>query len=580
MNKIISFILIIGLMVDPFTLLADNDLAVSFLQNQEQNAWITQSLAVAGIDDLDISYIDADEGSLMQVNKYLLALAAVNSSDADMVNTLITTVNSYFNNGQLGEVNYINDDIWGLLALSSVGSTENIDSIKNFIVNNQNEDGGWSWSIDYDSDTNDTAAAIMALLETDITATNSIIVNAINYLQSQQNEDGGFSYNANSESDGASTAWVISALNKVDIEVVDWVINDNDPFTFLDNLQQDDGSYLWMPSDQESSVLVTSYALLASLGGFYPVNHINISGQTLIGKDIRIEGPDSTICLANNLSGDTVLEVLEEASQLCQFEYTAEETAYGIYISEIAGIQASGLNGWQYWVNWQSGNQSVDVYPVTDGDSILWSFGGFGILATDISFSMQNDNQVLINTRYFDQQWYNLPQVELFVNNDLYISNDNGEVVLTLPDDGIYSIYIKQTEDYIRSPKLYVTIGDGINQSVDLVVNVIGSSGNEEVSFSIGQSNIDFGDLEAGQTAENILQLTNTGNVNIYLEANVLGDDVLTDYLTLELLPWQDFQQDLDIGTSEFINVRLSLPNNFTDSGVKNGQLIFWAVVN
>ncbi|MBT7553007.1 hypothetical protein HN670_00890, partial [bacterium] len=93
MKKFVSFLLLVSFTVMPFSLVADNSATITYLQNQTQNSWVTQALAAANIDDLDISYIDANETALMQASKYLLAFAAMDSSDADTVNALIDTVN-------------------------------------------------------------------------------------------------------------------------------------------------------------------------------------------------------------------------------------------------------------------------------------------------------------------------------------------------------------------------------------------------------------------------------------------------------------------------------------------------------
>ena len=581
-KKIISYLIILSLSFMPLSLLADNSETISYLQAQEQNSWITQALAAAGVTGLDISYIDVSEQDLMPVAKYLLALAAVNSQDATTVNALITTLNGHFNNGQLGEVSQLNDDFWGLLALAAVSSTDNIESIKNFIVNNQNPDHGWSWTVNDDvSDTNDTAAAIMALLDAGVAASDSIIVNALSYLQAAQNIDGGFGYYPASESDGASTAWIIAALNKANIDPATWQVETNNPLSFLETLRQADGSFLWMSGDEQSSLLVTAYALLSLIGSTYPVNYIDLgNGQEPSGQSIRIESPENTICLADNLSAETVLDLLIVAATVCNFEYVVEETDYGPYVSSIAGIDAEGMNGWQYWVNWQGGTVSVDNYQLADGDQVLWGYGGWPMYAVKVEANLLNENDLLIQAEYFDESWQNLVGGQVLVGTETYITDANGQVAITLNQEGVYQIYAEQAEQYVRSNKEYVNIGSGISQNVDLTVDIDneGGGGNNNVSFIVDQSAINFGELEPGQSAETILQLTNTGNIGIYLEANVAGDNVLIDFTTLDQAPWDDFAQNLNSGLTIPVSVQLTLPADIPDDGQKTGQLIFWAV--
>ncbi|KKP90468.1 MAG: hypothetical protein UR94_C0027G0004 [Parcubacteria group bacterium GW2011_GWA2_36_10] len=72
------------------------------------------------------------------------------------------------------------------------------------------------------------------------------------------------------------------------------------------------------------------------------------------------------------------------------------------------------------------------------------------------------------------------------------------------------------------------------------------------------------------------MQVTNSGNVNIALEANILGDSVLTQNTTLNNQIWTDFGQNLNIGQNANLNVRLSVPST-ASFGQHQGQLIFWA---
>src|SRR3989344_3134585 len=90
-----------------------------------------------------------------------------------------------------------NDDIFGLLALLAAGEPigdEVVSSAKNFVIQNQNADGGWAFAILSGSDTNMTAMAIMALLESGVSKSDANISKAIQYLKGAQNSDDGFPY--------------------------------------------------------------------------------------------------------------------------------------------------------------------------------------------------------------------------------------------------------------------------------------------------------------------------------------------------------------------------------------------------
>ncbi len=578
------FTLLIILIATPFLIFAEYDNTISYLQNQTQNTWITQALVSAQAENIDISYLDNNTDDLMTASKNILALTAIQSDDYETLNNLLGVINNNFIDNQLGSSELLNDDFWGLLALSSLHSEDNISSIKEFILSNQNEDGGWSWSVTGQSDSNDTAAAILALLETDLTISSSEIVLALDYLHTVQNEDGGFGYDTNSESDGASTAWIISMFNKANIDINDWYVGDNNPILFLQSLQLEDGSFTWLTGDEDGSSMVTSYALLSLSNGTYPLNYIDLSVNNTVNVDLRIEGPDNTICLAS-LEASNVLELLISGSEVCNFDYIVQDTEYGPYVSSIDYIDAEGMSGWQYWVNSASGMVAVDEYILEVGDEVLWAYGEYGIQPTRVETNQNiflTGEDITITITYFDgSDWLVLENIEVYVNNDIYITDENGQVNLTINEDGIYTVYSEQTESYIRSNKEYITIGNGISEIVDLSVNILNDNPENEdsVSFTINQSMIDFGDLEAGQSAENILSLTNTGTVDIYIEASIIGDNIF-DFTNLNQSEWSNFNLIINPSDSEAVNVELSIPSNTTDSGQQNGQLIFWATIN
>ncbi len=201
----------------------------------------------------------------------ILAIVATNNNptDFDGINYL-QNLEGFYNNSQLGETYLLNDDIFGLLALVASGSMAN-QQIKqdtlNFIITHQAANGGFSWSPDTtcqfcDPSADMTAAALQALQaakDNGLTNPNldSAINNAKNYLLSNQNPDGGFGYFGFSDAD--STSWVIMAFNILGIgstessNAKDWLITN----------QQPDGGF---PSYNGSDTTTTSHALIAISG--------------------------------------------------------------------------------------------------------------------------------------------------------------------------------------------------------------------------------------------------------------------------------------------------------------------------
>src|SRR3990167_4637842 len=97
------------------------------------------------------------------------------------------------------------------------------------------------------SDVDDTAMAVMAMLEAGVSLGDTAIQNAVSYIKLSQNADGGFPYDPLSpygtNSNANTTAWVVSMAYKLgeDPENAAWSNGDNTPVAFLQSLQTQDG---------------------------------------------------------------------------------------------------------------------------------------------------------------------------------------------------------------------------------------------------------------------------------------------------------------------------------------------------
>ena len=132
---------------------------------------------------------------------------------------LVATLQSFFGttiSGAYGDGQTFGQTlaIQGLIAAGAIPPATALD----FLVTNQDSDGGWNWKdvkddpnpLDFaTSDTNSTAMALMAL---DAAGNHSRDASALAWLHKQQNADGGFPYQAGSASDPDSTALVLQAI--------------------------------------------------------------------------------------------------------------------------------------------------------------------------------------------------------------------------------------------------------------------------------------------------------------------------------------------------------------------------------
>ena len=183
----------------------------------------------------------------------------------------VSKVESFYDGTQIGSTTTLNDDIFGILSLISAGPSANQEIISDsieFLIPNQNSDGGWSWQVGGTSDSNDTAVAIQALKSAGNSGfTNTDLADAIdsgvNYLLGLQQADGGWEYQSGFGTDAASTAWVIQALIGEDSAVTVGL-------NFLVGLQEASGGVQYQ-AGFGADTFTSGYALAAFAQTPYPV---------------------------------------------------------------------------------------------------------------------------------------------------------------------------------------------------------------------------------------------------------------------------------------------------------------------
>lgn len=521
-NKLSTFLVVAFLIISLFlvsTFVTANSSAISYLESKSQSAWSAMALVSAG-QSPDVSYLQSFTGSsAIEYAAPILALTAVGQNPSTYPDSdLVVALKSYYNNSQIGDVGLLNDDIFGALALvsASVPTTDTIlTDAKSFILNNQNTDGGWAYTVGGTSDTNMTAAAIAALRSLGVPVTDAVLQSAKSYLQSAQNPDGGFPYDPVSpwgtNSDASSDAWVISAIYALGENPNTWTQDGNNPITHLESLQAGSGYFAYQLGSPEDgfSVNTTAYALIALSGKYLPITGGNSVENTepVYSNPLvtyRIEGSGNTTLCSGSVRTSTPLSLVEEVATECDFTYNVDDTIYGPYLNKIGDDEAEGLLGWMYYVNNVSGNVGAGDYELEAGDHVLWYFGEFG---DEIPSSAS---------------------VVMDVN-----INDQGES---------------------------------------------GEEGNSDtIAFSLNVSNLDFGSLSAGGTGISSVGIENTGGVDITMEAIVGGNNLFKDYTLLDNSAWAGWQKDLNVGAVDEVEVKLPVPSSYNLSGVKSGTLVFWA---
>ena len=465
-KKIIIGVLIFSLLFPPifpkiFGQETEIQKAVSYLKTQPADPWQTMALIAAGETDLNLNHLKEVSGNLAtDYEKTILALTAAGENPRTFGNIdFVAQLKSFYQSNQIGSLNLLNDDFWGILALVSAGesiSDQIIQDSKNFVLDNQNEDGGWSYAISGNSDTNDTAAAIMALLEAGISTSTPEITKAIDYLKLSQNEDGGFPYlpgsEFGSESDSGSDSWLISAIYKLGQNPYDWQKEEGqNPVDHLKSLQKEDGSFKWITSEDNGYPILTAYTVIALAEKSYPVNRLH---------SLRIEGKNDQICDAY-IKVKTALDIVENGSTVCGYTYFIEQTGWGPYLKRINDEEAHDLIGWLYFVNYEMPMIGANDYILEPGDEVLWYFGDWGWLPTKLTLASQkvdSGNNLEAKVEYFENSlWHPLTGATVHVGEQDFITDANGQANSVINNPGIYQVYAGKS-GYIRTNQVSLSV--------------------------------------------------------------------------------------------------------------------------
>lgn len=343
----------------------DQAQASGYLKSQTLEEWGVQALAAANsLSGTNLDFLKNDPGNTpTNIEKRILAIVAVgeNPETFSQVN-LMEKLAGRFDGTEIDpSASLLNDDIFGLLALAAAGKRADIQiKLADFLEQNQNADGGWGFGKGVASDSNDTAMTIMALLASGRSGTS--VDKAFSYLALAKSGNG-YSYDAVSGygPDPSSTSWVISAFAAASRNMPAEAI------AYLESEQQGNGSFgQFLPA--------TAYAVIALSGKYYPVKQTSTVQQS--DFLFRIEGKDKTIC-SGKIVGPTALDIVKNASSVCNFTYVIENTSFGPYLKKIGDDEAAGLVGWLYFVNYQAPSIGATDYILKTGDEVLWHFGNW-----------------------------------------------------------------------------------------------------------------------------------------------------------------------------------------------------------
>ncbi len=160
----------------------------------------------AAVPDAARSYLLAHETGLTATELELVVLAESVTGGAS-VRVLGTLDGLQHPNGAIGEA--LNSTYWGALAFRQAGRQVAAATVR-VIERAQLRSGGFPWIGGVAADTDDTSAAVQALVAAGVRG--KPLARALGFLRARENTDGGFELRPGALSNSQSTAWAIQAF--------------------------------------------------------------------------------------------------------------------------------------------------------------------------------------------------------------------------------------------------------------------------------------------------------------------------------------------------------------------------------
>jgi hypothetical protein len=162
--------------------------------------------------------------------------------------------------GLIGEA--LNSTYWGVLALRQAGQPVP-GAVVSTILHGQTSSGGFPWIRGVRADTDDTSAAVQALVTVGVHG--KAVTRGVTFIMQRESPDGGFALQAGARSNAQSTAWAIQAL---------LAAGKKPPaaaFRYLKKLQRGDGSIRYSTQYGTTPLWVSAQALPALVRRSFPL---------------------------------------------------------------------------------------------------------------------------------------------------------------------------------------------------------------------------------------------------------------------------------------------------------------------
>jgi prenyltransferase beta subunit len=156
-----------------------------------------------------------------------------------------------------------NSTYWGVLALRAAGSSVPASTLR-YIRARQHRNGGYAWSPSAAPDSNDTAAAVLALHAAGQSCGSRFITHAYGYLAAAQTASHGFALIPGGAADSQSTSWAIQARHACGLR-------NRRSRAWILARQLPSGAFNYQPGTTITPAFVTAQVLPAVHGKWYPI---------------------------------------------------------------------------------------------------------------------------------------------------------------------------------------------------------------------------------------------------------------------------------------------------------------------
>jgi hypothetical protein len=591
------------------------------------SAWIAMAIAAAGEDPHDwqvggnsiVDYLAANAASASSATDYSRMILAIVASGEDPTDfgsrDFVSLLEATYDDGsqQIGDGTSLNDDAFGIMALIAAGRTQSsqiVSDAAGFLLDNQNGDGGWGWTVGTASDVDMSSAVIMALISAGDLASSAPLVSALGYIKSAQQSSGGFESwgSTNAETD----SWAINAIVACgqDPNGTAWSSTaDNTPVDDLLTYQQAGGEFYFqdgLPGAWPAQT--TAKALVALLGEFYPVVALEPTGEEGYSIDVRIEGQSSTIWSGSvtvtesiitatdsqtpyYFEDPTALGALDEASEAGGFAYETTDEWGSPFITSIGGEAGSATSAWLYRVDYVSAQVGAGDFilgetapPTPPHREVLFYYitdNNWGALPLRIEVDNAEPEvgeQFTVTVSEFSDDsggWSPCEGATVHADTN-YTTGALGTADITVDMDATLEIYAEK-DSFIRSNRVTVTVGtgSGTTSEVSLTATVIPA-----IAITVEPGSLDFGELGPRDTSDpQTVTITNVGAWDVEVTCEVSGaeGDLYFEGLALDGALWDLFSEIVNRGADAECAVTLTVPEGYSGVGEQGGTVIFWA---